>query len=102
MKPGAVFINTGRGAQVVEPDLCRVLQERPDIMAVLDVTWPEPPEKGHLFYSLPNVVMTPHIAGSIGDEVCRMAKYMAEEFSRYLAGKSCRYEVTKEMLATMA
>ena len=102
MLPGAVFINTGRGAQVVEADLCRLLQERPDVCAVLDVTWPEPPQEGHLFYQLPNAVMTPHIAGSIGDEVHRMAEYMLEEYLHFEAGEPCRYEVTESMLATMA
>jgi len=102
MLPGGVFINTGRGAQVVEHDLCRVLTARPDITAVLDVTWPEPPEAGHLFYSLSNVVLTPHIAGSMGQEVERMSQYMLEEFERYISEKPVRYEVTKDMLATMA
>lgn len=102
MKPGAVFLNTGRGAQVVEADLCRLLRERPDVTAVLDVTWPEPPEEGHPFYTLPNVVLTPHIAGSLGDEVQRMSLYMLEEYRRVAAGEPARYEVTPEMLATMA
>lgn len=102
MMPGAVFINTGRGAQVVEADLCRLLQERRDVCAVLDVTWPEPPQEGHLFYQLPNVIMTPHIAGSIGDEVHRMAEYMLEEYLHFQAGEPCKYEVTESMLATMA
>jgi len=102
MLPYAVFINTGRGAQVVEPDLCRILRERPDITAVLDVTCTEPPEPGHPFYSLPNVVLTPHIAGSQGNEVERMSRFMLEEFSRMVEGRHVRYEVTSDMLETMA
>lgn len=102
MQPGAVFINTGRGAQVNEPDLCRLLQERPDITAVLDVTDPEPPKPGHPFYCLPNVILTPHIAGSLGHEVERMALYMLEEFRCLQSGAQCRFEVTEEMLKTMA
>jgi phosphoglycerate dehydrogenase-like enzyme len=102
MLPNATFLNTGRGAQVVEEDLVQVLRQRPDLTAVLDVTWPEPPVAGHPFYSLPNCVLTPHIAGSSGQEVHRMAEYMAEEFELYAAGKPCRYEVTLEMLKTMA
>jgi phosphoglycerate dehydrogenase-like enzyme len=101
MKPGAVFLNTGRGAQVVEEDLCRVMSEREDLAAVLDVTWPEPPQ-GHLFYQLPNVTLTPHIAGSLGNEVRRMAVFMAEECERFVSGSPCRYEVTESMLETMA
>ena len=102
MRPYAVFLNTGRGAQVIEDDLAAVLQKRPDLTAVLDVTMPEPPVQGHPFYTLPNCILTPHIAGSSGDELYRMAEYMADEFIRIEDGDKCRYEVTEEMLATMA
>lgn len=102
MPPYATFINTGRGAQVIEDELVRALSERPDLTAVLDVTEPEPPKQGHAFYSLDNCFLTPHIAGSIGDEVCRMAEYMAEEYSRFISGGKCLYEVTPKMLETMA
>jgi phosphoglycerate dehydrogenase-like enzyme len=100
--PFATFLNTGRGAQVVEDDLVQVLQARPDLTAVLDVTYPEPPEADHPFYTLPNCFLTPHIAGSLGDEVVRMAEYMAEELSAYCAGAPTRYEVSEKMLETMA
>jgi len=102
MCPNAVFINTGRGAQVVEEDLCRVLKERIDLTAVLDVTFPEPPGPGHDFYFLPNVILTPHISGSMGREVERMSLYMLDEFKRYIAGEKLLYEINKEMLITMA
>lgn len=102
MKPYSTFINTGRGAQVIEPELIAVLTERPDITALLDVTFPEPPVEGSPLYTLPNCILTPHIAGSAGDEVHRMAEYMAEEFRKYTAGESCLYEVTLKMLETMA
>lgn len=102
MKPNATFINTGRGAQVVEADLIRALQEEPGRTAVLDVTMPEPPEDGSPFYMLPNVFLTPHIAGSAGDETFRMAEFMLEEFRLLSAGKPTRYGVSLAMLATMA
>lgn len=102
MRPNAVFLNTGRGAQVVEDDLVRVLTERPDITAVLDVTYPEPPVSGHPFYTLDNCVLTPHIAGSSGNEVHRMAEYMAKEFEKHENGQSSPYEVTLKMLETMS
>lgn len=102
MRENAVFINTGRGAQVVEDDLVRILRERPDLTALLDVTDPEPPVAGHPFYTLPNCLLTPHIAGSAGDEVGRMGEYMLAECKAYLGGEGCRYEVTEGMLATMA
>lgn len=102
MLPYATFLNTGRGAQVVEEDLIAVLKEREDLTAVLDVTFPEPPEDGSDFYTLPNVILTPHIAGSEGNEVQRMTDYMIEEAVSFLTGKPVRYEVSLEMLKTMA
>lgn len=104
MAPDATFINTGRGAQVVEDDLVRALREEPGRTALLDVTWPEPPEDDSPFYSMPNVFLTPHMAGSSGDEVQRMGEAMLEEFKVWRADHSApsRRGVTLEMLATMA
>lgn len=102
MRPYAVFINTGRGAQVVEADLVRALEEEPGRTAVLDVTWPEPVGAGHAFYKLPNAVLTPHIAGSQEMEVARMGSYMAEAFESFCTGRPCPHEVTEAMLKTMA
>ena len=102
MKPYATFINTGRGAQVVEDELISVLSARPDLTAILDVTYPEPPLPDSGFYKLDNCILTPHIAGSSGDEVKRMADYMREEYQNFIQNKPCRFEVTAEMLKTMA
>ncbi|MFK7692058.1 hydroxyacid dehydrogenase [Paenibacillus sp. HJGM_3] len=102
MKPYATFINTGRGAQVVEADLIQALKDEPGRVALLDVTFPEPVEADSEFLPLENVILTPHIAGSMNDEVARMGAFAAEEFERYLKGEPLRYQVTLEMLATMA
>ena len=102
MKKNAVFINTGRGAQVVEDDLARALREDPDRTALLDVTWPEPPEADSPLLTLPNCILSPHIAGSMNNEVARMGAYMAEEYEALSAGRPCRYQVTLDMLETMA
>ena len=102
MKKSAIFINTGRGAQVVESELSAALKECPDRTALLDVTWPEPPEEGSEFYTLPNVFLTPHIAGSQNNEWARMALYIVEEFERTEDHLPVRYEVTEKMLETMA
>ncbi len=102
MPQNGVFINTGRGAQVVETDLIRALTEEPFRTAVLDVTDPEPPVEGHPFYRMENIILTPHIAGSAGAECYRMGAYMAEEAERYLNGKGLKYAVTEKMLETMA
>lgn len=102
MKPNATFLNTGRGAQVVEPDLVRALTEEPARAAVLDVTWPEPPAADHPFRAMNNVFLTPHIAGSSGDELKRMAAFMLEEYELVASGRPARYEVTEDMLATLS
>ena len=102
MLPYSTFLNTGRGAQVVENDLTHFLEERPDVTAVLDVTYPEPAAHDHKFYTLKNCFLTPHIAGSLGNEVHRMSEYMLGEFEKYLSGDKCRYEVSLDMLERMA
>lgn len=102
MPQNSTFLNTGRGAQVVESELCAVLEKRPDIVAVLDVTELEPPEDNHPFYKLNNCILTPHIAGSAGNEVQRMAEYMLEEYNKFINGEKADYEVTIKMLETMA
>jgi phosphoglycerate dehydrogenase-like enzyme len=102
MRPDATFINTGRGAQVNEPELIAVLKERPDLMALLDVTDPEPAPAGSAFYTLPNVQLSSHIAGAHDDEVARMADTAIEEFQRWERGQPLRYAVTAAMLERMA
>lgn len=102
MRRNATFLNTGRGAQVVEQDLIRALRERPDLTAILDVTMPEPPEAGSLLYTMENVFLTPHIAGSFGDEIARMGEYVVEECTHFMQHEPCRYEITEQMLKTMA
>lgn len=102
MKPNAAFINTGRGAQVVEEDLCRALAERPDRTALLDVTFPEPPAEGSPLTSQNNIILTPHIAGSMSNEVGRMGIYMFQAYRDFLHQVPSACEVTADMLATMA
>lgn len=102
MKPGATFINTSRGAIVQEMEMIEVLRQREDLYAVLDVTFPEPPEPGSPLYSLPNVVLTPHIAGSLYNECRRMGGYMVDELRRYLAGEQLVWEITRERARYMA
>jgi phosphoglycerate dehydrogenase-like enzyme len=102
MKPNSTFINTARGAVVREPEMIAVLQQRPDLYALLDVTYPEPPEPESPLYTLPNVVLTPHIAGSLDAECHRMGRYMVEELQRYLNGEPLRYAVSREQFTLTA
>lgn len=102
MKPYATFINTARGAVVRESEMIAALRERTDLTAVLDVTDPEPPAPTSPLLELPNVVRTPHIAGSMGNECRRMGRYMVEECQRYLSGEPLKWGITKEAAEKMA
>lgn len=101
MKQNGTFINTGRGAQVDEEGMLKALRARPDLCAVLDVTTDEPAQNPD-FYALDNVFLTPHIAGSQGNEVARMSEMVVDQFENLLKGESTQYEITEKMLATMA
>lgn len=100
--PHGTFINTARGAVVREDEMIAVLQKRPDIQAFLDVTYPEPPEEESPLYDLPNVFLTPHIAGSIGRECWRMGNLIVEELERHFKGEELRWRITREQAETMA
>lgn len=103
MKKHAVFINTGRGAQVDCGGLIRALSEVDTRTALLDVTDPEePPRPGSPLLTMKNIFLTPHIAGSMGNEIHRMAEFMYEEYMSLSRGEPTRYAVTPGMLETMA
>ena len=102
MKEDAYFINTGRGAQVDHDALYDALRASPLRTALLDVTDPEPLPAEHKLRTLKNALISPHIAGSLGDEVGRMGEYMCDEFSRVVRGASPLFEVTEAMLEVMA
>lgn len=102
MKRDATLINTSRGVILNQPEVLDVLRIRPDINVVLDVTNPEPPQANDPLFSLPNVTVTPHIAGSHGRECQRMGSYMVDELKRYLRGEPLRWEVTRESVQRMA
>ena len=102
MKEGATFINTARGAVVRELEMIEVLSVRSDLFAILDVTDPEPPVEGSPLYTLPNVILTPHIAGSMEEECRRMGQYMIDECRRYLAGEPLRWSIDRERAKTLA
>jgi phosphoglycerate dehydrogenase-like enzyme len=102
MPSQACFLNTGRGATVNEAELWQALKQRPDLYVVLDVTEPEPPHDDSPAYQLDNVFLAPHIAGSLGNEVRRLSSLVLDECETWLAGKPLRYQVTLDMLETMA
>ncbi|MGN0866500.1 MAG: NAD(P)-dependent oxidoreductase [Oligosphaeraceae bacterium] len=94
MRPGATFINTGRGAQVDEAGLARALEKRPDLTALLDVTWPEPPREDSPLYRLPNVRLSSHLAGSVGQETQRLGETAYQEYQRFCQGLPLEHGVS--------
>ena len=102
MLPYSTFINTGRGSQLSEQDLYDALVEDPTRTALLDVLIDEENLEANILATLPNCLITPHIAGSSGQEVWRMADYAIDSLERVLAGSPSEYEVSLAMLETMA
>ncbi|MFF4770740.1 hydroxyacid dehydrogenase [Streptomyces sp. NPDC001255] len=97
MPDGATLVNTSRGSLIDESALLAELASG-RLSAVLDVTDPEPPLPGSPFYSLPNVLLTPHVAGSLGNEVHRMADHALDELERWTRGEPFAEPVAAEGL----
>ena len=102
MKPHATLINTARGAVVDENALLEVMKERPDLTALLDVTHDEPPSADCPLFDVPNILITPHVSGSIGGECERMGKFMVGEYLRFLRKEPLEHQITPSMLFSMA
>lgn len=86
MKPGALFVNAGRGRTVDTDALVDSLQAG-RIRAALDVTDPEPLPAGHPLWRAPNVLITPHIAGTVARWEHRAYRFAGEQIRRYAAGQ---------------
>ncbi|MFO1075142.1 MAG: 2-hydroxyacid dehydrogenase [Geminicoccaceae bacterium] len=87
MKPGAYFINTARGPMVSYGDLYAALKSGHLRGAMLETFWQEPPPADAPLLRLPNVTLTPHIAGASTTTVRIAARMAAEEVRRWLAGE---------------
>ena len=101
MMNGATLINTARGVLVDHEALTAELR-RGRISAVLDVTDPEPLPSGHPLLALPNCVVTPHLAGSQGTELGRLADLVIEEIRRFAAGLPPLHPVAADEMARLA
>lgn len=102
MRDYSTFINTGRGAQVVEADLARLLRRRPSICALLDVSQHEPPFPWSPLLRRRNLFLSPHIAGSLGNESLRMIEFITCAYEDYCAGREPKGEIDLGMLDVMA
>ena len=96
MKPTAFLINVARGAIVDEGALIRALEEKWIAGAGLDVFTREPLPPESPFYTMPNVLFSPHISGDIPDYELRATEVFCENLRRYLAGEPFLHEVDRE------
>lgn len=97
MRDGATLINTARGSLVEQDALVDEL-DKGRLYAVIDVTEPDVLPADSPLYSLPNVVLTPHIAGSVGTELHRLADSAVDELARYAKGLPFAHPVLREHL----
>lgn len=99
---GATVVNTARG-WCLDLDALVAELETGRLFAVIDVTDPlEPVPEDHPLRHLPNAVLTPHLAGSQGTELGRMADWVCDEVERFVAGRPQRNRVTRDMIDRIA
>ena len=92
MRDGTILVNTARGALVDTPALtAELVSGRLD--AYLDVVHPEPLPADSPLYHLPNVTLTPHIAGALGNEISRLGELAVAELARFVADGTFSHEV---------
>jgi phosphoglycerate dehydrogenase-like enzyme len=97
MKPTAVLVNTGRGPLVDQAALYEALRDGLIAYAALDVTDPEPMPSDDPLLTLPNVIVTPHIASASVATRSRMALLAAENLLAGLFGEVPEHAVNPEI-----
>jgi D-3-phosphoglycerate dehydrogenase len=102
MKPGAVLINTSRGAVVDTNALVAALRSGRLSAAALDVLEQEPPPPGHPLRSMPNVILTPHVAFYSDASFPTLKRRVSEDVVRVLRGEPPENAVNREALARRA
>ncbi len=98
---GVTLVNTARGA-LVDPDALLAELSSGRLSAVLDVTEPEPLPADSPLRALPNVVLTPHVAGAMGNEMVRLGELAVEEVERFARGDAPRFPVVRADLDRIA
>ncbi|MFF1703287.1 hydroxyacid dehydrogenase [Streptomyces sp. NPDC058252] len=101
LQDGATLINTARGS-LVDTDALTEHLVTGRVHAVLDVTEPDVPPAASPLYTLPNVLLTPHIAGSLGNELGRMTRWAVDEVRRYAQGLPFTYGIGPDELPRSA
>ncbi len=86
MKKSAIIVNTARGELIDEQALYDAIASKAIAGAALDVLTEEPPPKSNILMNLPNVIITPHIAGISSDTAEWSARLLVEDILRYIKG----------------
>jgi phosphoglycerate dehydrogenase-like enzyme len=95
---GAVLVNVSRGA-IVDPEALVARLQRGDIVGCFDVFDPEPVPADNPIRRLPNVFLTPHIAGVTAASRPRFFHLMVDELARFFAGHETLFDLTPRSLA---
>ena len=93
MKKGAFLVNAARGPLVDEAALARALKSGRIGGAALDVLEGEPPDPESAIFGAPNLILTPHMAGSTHECLEAIATWAGADIARVLSGKKPRYHV---------
>lgn len=101
MGDSTTFLNTRSGEQINEFDLYDAMKAKPGAVVLLDALLEEERFIESPLRGLPNCI-TPHYSGLMSMETRAKADCMIDEFEKWLAGEKCAFEVTKDMLDTMA
>ncbi|MEV2195830.1 hydroxyacid dehydrogenase [Streptomyces phaeochromogenes] len=101
MPTGSVLVNTARGALLDHDALVEELRAN-RLSAILDVTDPEPLPVDSPLFDLPNAFITPHLAGSQGNEVARLGLAVTEEAERLLSGRELAHAIDHAVLERTA
>jgi len=101
LRDGALFVNTARARAIEYDALTRELQSG-RIYGALDVFPKEPLEPESPLWTLPNVILSPHVAGATVESRLQLGQTIVDELTRFYRGEPLKHQVRKEQLATMA
>lgn len=101
LAPGSTLINTAR-APIVDQAALGAALATGRLKAILDVTDPEPLPLGHPLRSEPNLLITPHVAGALGNELFRLGESVVREAELFSQNREAAFPVLKDDLAAMA